>query len=75
MDRTIIWLVGEMETIRWKIAAIAIPTLGAIQVAAWYFGKDGVITAAVTGAITLIVGYYFGKAKGSKAVGTSSLSK
>jgi hypothetical protein len=68
MDKSIIWLVGEMEEIKWKIAAIGIPTLGALQVASWYFGKNGVVTALVTGSITAIVAYYFGKSKGSKAV-------
>ena len=68
MDTTIVWLVGPMETIRQNIAITGIVSLTALQLIGWYLNKDGVVTALVVGGITAILGYYFGKFKGSKTV-------
>lgn len=45
-------------------ACYIVTVLAAIQIAAWAMGKNGVITATITGAITLILGYLFGRRKG-----------
>lgn len=68
MVKRIIWLVGSLEEIRQNIAIVGITALTLLQIVAWYFGKDGVITALVTGGIAAIVAYYFGKFKGLQSV-------
>ena len=67
MDRTIVWLVGEVETIRLKIGITGIVGLVIMQLGAWYFDKNGIVTGLCVGGITAIIGYYFGKLKGFKA--------